>query len=64
MLKNKFDVYRYLTECMGLKEDKETLSKMYESMRRKYLSFFFLFTVKMSLLDKRSLNLKTPVKSL
>ncbi|KAM4616911.1 cyclin-H [Polymixia lowei] len=24
----------YLTECMGLKEDKETLSKMYESMRR------------------------------
>ncbi|XP_071755803.1 cyclin-H [Centroberyx gerrardi] len=24
----------YLAECMGLKEDKETLSKMYESMRR------------------------------
>lgn len=24
----------YLNECMGLKEDKETLSKMYESMRR------------------------------
>ncbi|KAG1946415.1 cyclin-H [Pimephales promelas] len=24
----------YLTECMGLKEDKETLSKLYESMRR------------------------------
>lgn len=24
----------YLTECMGLKGDKETLSKMYESMRR------------------------------
>lgn len=24
----------YLMECMGLKEDKETLSKMYESMRR------------------------------
>lgn len=29
----KMDVY--LNECMGLKEDKETLSKMYESMRRK-----------------------------
>uniref|UniRef100_A0A8C9XLV0 Cyclin H n=1 Tax=Sander lucioperca TaxID=283035 RepID=A0A8C9XLV0_SANLU len=24
----------YLTECLGLKEDKETLSKMYDSMRR------------------------------
>ncbi|XDV20292.1 hypothetical protein PO909_025642 [Leuciscus waleckii] len=24
----------YLTECVGLKEDKETLSKIYESMRR------------------------------
>ncbi|XP_076853807.1 cyclin-H isoform X3 [Brachyhypopomus gauderio] len=24
----------YLTECMGLKEDKETLSKMYDAMRR------------------------------
>ncbi|XP_030624888.1 cyclin-H [Chanos chanos] len=24
----------YLTECMGLKDDKETLSKMYDSMRR------------------------------
>ncbi|KAM9446343.1 cyclin-H isoform 1-T2 [Clarias gariepinus] len=24
----------YLTECMGLKDDKETLSKMYEAMRR------------------------------
>ncbi|XP_059192908.1 cyclin-H [Centropristis striata] len=24
----------YLTECLGLKDDKETLSKMYESMRR------------------------------
>ncbi|KAK5871337.1 hypothetical protein PBY51_004222 [Eleginops maclovinus] len=24
----------YLNECLGLKEDKETLSKMYESMRR------------------------------
>ncbi|XP_038125729.1 cyclin-H [Cyprinodon tularosa] len=24
----------YLTECLGLKEDKETLSKLYESMRR------------------------------
>lgn len=49
MLKSIFvDIYRYLTECMGLKEDKETLSKMYESMRRKYFSL----TVKMSL-DKR-----------
>lgn len=26
---------RYLTECMGLKDEKETLSKMYDSMRRK-----------------------------
>ncbi|MGH0181170.1 UNVERIFIED_CONTAM: hypothetical protein FKN15_006000 [Acipenser sinensis] len=24
----------YLTECMGLKDDKETLSKMIDSMRR------------------------------
>lgn len=24
----------YLTECLGMKEDKETLSKMYDSMRR------------------------------
>lgn len=24
----------YITECLGLKQDKETLSKMYESMRR------------------------------
>ncbi|KAB5528530.1 hypothetical protein PHYPO_G00141260 [Pangasianodon hypophthalmus] len=24
----------YLTECMGLKDDKETLSKMYDAMRR------------------------------
>jgi len=38
---------------MGLKEDKETLSKLYESMRRKYIPPFF--TVNMSL-DKRFLK--------
>lgn len=26
----------YLNECLRLKEDKETLSKMYDSMRREY----------------------------
>jgi len=46
-------IFRYLTECMGLKEDKETLSKLYESMRRKYIPPFF--TVNMSL-DKRFLK--------
>lgn len=40
---------RYLTECMGLKDDKETLSKMYDAMRRKY----FLITTFMKLLLDR-----------
>lgn len=29
-----FLIPSYLTQCLGLKEEKETLSKMYDSMRR------------------------------